>query len=156
MLQEQIALSHHITGFKCTQTHTRTYNLLCLLLCLTTHRSLLTSWISPSLLSTMQRLSQDTPLPRGVDAIFSTALRSCNTAAVDELMGLTSQAVQRYAKVCAVLCCLLCCVCMCELVNARPCFHLAHYIMLSHAHRPSTSYCSCSWTSHPLELRSRA
>ena len=52
--------------------------------------------------STLQRLSRDAPLPRGVDAIFAMALRSCSTAAVDELMAFTSQAVQRYAKVCCV------------------------------------------------------
>jgi len=60
------------------------------------------SWLSTPVQAALRGLPAAAPIPRGADAVFGVALRNCSAAALDELMGLRSQAVQRYAKVLAL------------------------------------------------------
>ena len=61
-------------------------------------RSLLMSLTDP-MRAAMEHLPPEQPLPNALDVVFGAALRHSRAAALDELLSLNIQAVQRYAKV---------------------------------------------------------
>eukprot|EP00967_Tisochrysis_lutea_P091631 scaffold131743_cov22-Tisochrysis_lutea.AAC.1 len=98
------------------------------------------------MVATLKKLPRETPVPRGVDAVYTVALRNCHSAALDELMALSSQAVQRcvYAWVW---------VWFCGHVGVHGWLGVAaRYAMTDHDAAPSSSVHWCKGQRQPHEL----